>query len=63
MKLQTRIYEASTGRSGGAAIPLITKSGTTEFHGWATSSQNEKSKPKIFQRTASTGPKERAEGG
>jgi hypothetical protein len=32
-KVQTSLYDASTGRSGGAAIAAITKSGTSEYHG------------------------------
>ncbi|HZH32892.1 MAG TPA: carboxypeptidase regulatory-like domain-containing protein [Pyrinomonadaceae bacterium] len=33
VKLQTSLYDASTGRSGGGNFQLITKSGTNEFHG------------------------------
>jgi hypothetical protein len=33
VKLQTGLYDASTGRSGGGNFQLITKSGTNEFHG------------------------------
>lgn len=43
VKLQTSLYDASTGRSGGGNFQLITKSGTNEFHGtidWYV--QNEK---------------------
>ena len=35
VKLQTSLYDASTGRSGGGNFQLITKSGTNEFHGSA----------------------------
>jgi hypothetical protein len=43
VKLQTSLYDASTGRSGGGNFQLITKSGTNQFHGnayWYV--QNEK---------------------
>ncbi|MCA1621514.1 MAG: hypothetical protein LC795_20020 [Acidobacteria bacterium] len=33
VKLQTSLYDASTGRSGGGNFQLITKSGDNEFHG------------------------------
>ncbi|QUV88244.1 carboxypeptidase regulatory-like domain-containing protein [Chloracidobacterium sp. S] len=33
VKLQTSLYDASTGRSGGGNFQLVTKSGTNEFHG------------------------------
>lgn len=33
VKLQTSLYDASTGRSGGGNFQLITKSGTNDFHG------------------------------
>jgi hypothetical protein len=33
VKLQTSLYDASTGRSGGGNFQLITKSGTNQFHG------------------------------
>ncbi|HEY0098304.1 MAG TPA: TonB-dependent receptor [Pyrinomonadaceae bacterium] len=33
VKLQTSLYDASTGRSGGGNFQLITKSGSNEFHG------------------------------
>lgn len=33
VKLQTSLYDASTGRSGGGNFQLITRSGTNEFHG------------------------------
>lgn len=33
VKLQTSLYDASTGRSGGGNFQLITKSGGNEFHG------------------------------
>lgn len=33
VKLQTSLYDASTGRSGGGNFQLITKSGTNEIHG------------------------------
>jgi hypothetical protein len=43
VKLQTSLYDASTGRSGGGNFQLITKSGTNQFHGSAYwSVQNEK---------------------
>lgn len=32
-KVQTGLYDAQSGRSGGAAVVLVTKSGTPEFHG------------------------------
>ena len=32
-KVQTSLYDASTGRSGGAAIAAVTKSGSSEYHG------------------------------
>ncbi|MBA3766424.1 MAG: carboxypeptidase regulatory-like domain-containing protein, partial [Acidobacteria bacterium] len=35
VKLQTSLYDASTGRSGGGNFQLITKSGTNGFHGSA----------------------------
>ncbi|MEW5977817.1 MAG: TonB-dependent receptor [Acidobacteriota bacterium] len=35
VKLQTSLYDASTGRSGGGNFQLVTKSGTNEFHGSA----------------------------
>ena len=35
VKLQTSLYDASTGRSGGGNFQLITKSGSNEFHGSA----------------------------
>jgi Carboxypeptidase regulatory-like domain len=35
VKLQTSLYDASTGRSGGGNFQLITKSGTNELHGAA----------------------------
>jgi hypothetical protein len=43
VKLQTSLYDASTGRSGGGNFQLITRSGTNQFHGnayWYV--QNEK---------------------
>lgn len=43
VKLQTSLYDASTGRSGGGNFQLITKSGTNQLHGnvdWYV--QNEK---------------------
>ena len=33
VKLQTSLYDASTGRSGGGNFQLITRSGTNSFHG------------------------------
>lgn len=33
VKLQTSLYDASTGRSGGGNFQLVTKSGTNQFHG------------------------------
>ena len=36
VKLQTSLYDASTGRSGGGNFQLITKSGTNKFHGTAS---------------------------
>jgi hypothetical protein len=43
VKLQTSLYDASTGRSGGGNFQLITKSGTNSFHGTAVwYVQNEK---------------------
>jgi hypothetical protein len=43
VKLQTSMYDASTGRSGGGNFQLITKSGTNRFHGTAVwYVQNEK---------------------
>jgi len=35
VKLQTSLYDASTGRSGGGNFQVITKSGTNQFHGTA----------------------------
>jgi hypothetical protein len=35
VKLQTSLYDASTGRSGGGNFQLITRSGTNRFHGSA----------------------------
>jgi len=35
VKLQTSLYDASTGRSGGGNFQLITKSGTNQIHGAA----------------------------
>jgi hypothetical protein len=35
VKLQTSLYDASTGRSGGGNFQLVTKSGTNTFHGSA----------------------------
>ncbi|HLL70336.1 MAG TPA: carboxypeptidase-like regulatory domain-containing protein, partial [Pyrinomonadaceae bacterium] len=35
VKLQTSLYDASTGRSGGGNFQLVTKSGTNEFNGSA----------------------------
>jgi hypothetical protein len=35
VKLQTSLYDASTGRSGGGNFQLITRSGTNQFHGSA----------------------------
>lgn len=35
VKLQTSLYDASTGRSGGGNFQLVTKSGTNEYHGTA----------------------------
>lgn len=35
VKLQTSLYDASTGRSGGGNFQLVTKSGTNQFHGSA----------------------------
>ena len=35
VKMQTSLYDASTGRNGGANISLVSKSGTNEFHGSA----------------------------
>ena len=35
VKLQTSLYDASTGRSGGGNFQLVTKSGTNAFHGSA----------------------------
>ncbi|MDZ4799963.1 MAG: TonB-dependent receptor [Bryobacteraceae bacterium] len=32
-KVQTGLYDAQSGRSGGAAVVLVTRSGTPEFHG------------------------------
>jgi outer membrane receptor protein involved in Fe transport len=32
-KIQTSMYDAQSGRSGGANISLVTRSGTNEFHG------------------------------
>lgn len=43
VKLQTSLYDASTGRSGGGNFQLITKSGTNQLHGAAYwYAQNEK---------------------
>jgi hypothetical protein len=33
VKLQTSLYDASTGRNGGGNFQLVSKSGTNEFHG------------------------------
>lgn len=35
VKLQTSLYDASNGRSGGGNFQLVTRSGTNEFHGSA----------------------------
>src|SRR6185295_19676188 len=32
-KVQTGLYDAQTGRSGGAAVVLVTRSGSPQFHG------------------------------
>ena len=32
-KVQTGLYDATSGRSGGAAVVLVTRSGTPQFHG------------------------------
>src|SRR6185295_18219869 len=32
-KVQTGLYDAQSGRSGGASVVLVTKSGSPEFHG------------------------------
>ena len=43
VKLQTSLYDASTGRSGGGNFQLITKSGTNEMHGaayWYVQNEN-----------------------
>ena len=32
-KVQTSLYDAQSGRSGGANVALVTKSGTDQFHG------------------------------
>jgi hypothetical protein len=37
VKLQTSLYDASTGRSGGGNFQLVTRSGTNVFKGPATS--------------------------
>ncbi|MBA3241571.1 MAG: carboxypeptidase regulatory-like domain-containing protein, partial [Acidobacteria bacterium] len=43
VKLQTSLYDASTGRSGGGNFQLVTKSGTNQFNGTAyLFAQNEK---------------------
>jgi hypothetical protein len=43
VKLQTSLYDASTGRSGGGNFQLVTKSGTNDFHGTGyIFTQNEK---------------------
>ncbi len=34
-KVQTGLYDAQSGRSGGAAVVLVTRSGTPEYHGAA----------------------------
>jgi hypothetical protein len=34
-KVQTSLYDAQSGRSGGASVSVVTKSGTPEFHGSA----------------------------
>jgi hypothetical protein len=33
IRVQTNVYSADTGRTGGAAVNIITKSGTNNFHG------------------------------
>ena len=43
VKLQTSLYDASTGRSGGGNFQLITKSGTNDIHGaayWYVQNEN-----------------------
>ena len=43
VKLQTSLYDASTGRSGGGNFQIVTRSGTNEFHGTGyIFTQNEK---------------------
>ena len=59
VKLQTSLYDASTGRSGGGNFQLITKSGTNSLHGSAYGTRRMRSLTPTISfttRIESTGP-------